>query len=88
MPSAPVAPVNDQFADLMKLQSSSSGPAEASPASQQAAMPAAIQQRTDVPQHPNIFPIQPQVSDTVTAQGQAFYMQPEEHGDFPENPGD
>jgi len=86
MPSAPVAPVNDQFADFMKLQSSSSNPAEASPASQQAAMPAAIQQRTEVPQQPNMFPVQPQILNTVPAQGQAFYMQPEEHGDFPENP--
>ncbi|XP_020632387.1 B-cell linker protein-like isoform X2 [Orbicella faveolata] len=86
MPSAPVAPVNDQFADFMKLQSSSSNPAEASPASQQAAMPAAIQQRTEVPQQPNMFPVQPQIPNTVPAQGQAFYMQPEEHGDFPENP--
>ena len=86
MPSAPVAPVNDQFADFMKLQSSSSSPAEASPASQQAAMPAAIQQRTDVPQQPNMFSVQPQIPNTAPAQGQAFYIQPEEHGDFPENP--
>lgn len=77
MPSAPAAPVNDQFADFMKLQSSSSNPAEASPA---------IQQRTEVPQQPNMFPVQPQILNTVPAQGQAFYMQPEEHGDFPENP--
>lgn len=85
-PSAPVAPVNDQFADFMKLQSSSSSPVEALPASQQAAMPAATQQRSDVPQQPNMFSMQPQVPNTVPGQGQAFYMQPEEHGDFPENP--
>lgn len=85
-PSAPVAPVNDQFADFMKLQSSSSSPLEASPASQQAAMPAAMQQRTDIPQEPNMFSVQSQIPNTVPAQSQAFYMHPEEHGNFPENP--
>ena len=49
-------------------------------------MPAAFQQRTEVPQQPNMFPAQPQIPNTVPAQGQAFFMQPEEHGDFPENP--
>ena len=85
-PSVSIAPVNDQFADFMKLQSSSSSPVEASPASQQAAMPAATQQRSDVPQQPNMFSMQPQVPNTFPGQSQAFYMQPEEHGDFPENP--
>ena len=78
--------MNDQFADFMKLQSSSSSPAEASFTSQQAAMPAAFQQRTEVPQQPNMFPAQPQIPNNGPAQGQAFFMQPEEHGDFPENP--
>ena len=84
-PSAPVAPVNDQFADFMKLQSSSSSPVEASPASQQDVMPAATQQRSDVPQPPNMFSMQPEVPNTVPGQNQAFYMQPV-HWDFPENP--
>ena len=86
MPSAPVAPVNDQFADFMKLQSSSSSSVEASPASQQAAIPAAMQQRSDVPQLPNMFPMQSQIPSNIPGQNQAYYMQPEEHGDFPENP--
>lgn len=85
-PSAPAAPVNDQFAEFMKLQSASSNPVEAAPTSQQTAMPAATQQRSDIAQQPNMFSMQPQVPNTVPAQGQAFYMQPEEDGDFPENP--
>ncbi|XP_022798655.1 uncharacterized protein LOC111336759 isoform X2 [Stylophora pistillata] len=86
IPSAPVAPSNDQFAEFMKLQASTGNAAEASPVSQQAAMPAAMQQRSDVPQQPSLFPAQPQLPNTVPSPSQAFYMQPEERGDFPENP--
>lgn len=86
IPSAPVAPSNDQFAEFMKLQASTGNAAEASPVSQQAAMPAAMQQRSDVPQQPSLFPAQAQLPNTVPSPSQAFYMQPEERGDFPENP--
>ena len=85
MPNAPVAPANDQFAEFMKMQSTSSN-LEAPPASQQAAMPAAVQQRSDIPQQASMFPMQSQTPNTVPGQGQAFYMQPEENGDFPESP--
>ncbi|RMX51209.1 hypothetical protein pdam_00004119 [Pocillopora damicornis] len=85
-PNAPEAPGNDQFAEFMKMQASTGNVAEASPISQQAAIPAAMQQRSDVPQQPNVFPAQVQLPNTVPGPSQAFYMQPEEHGDFPENP--
>ena len=85
-PGAPAVPANDQFAEFMKMQSASSNSMEAAPASQQTAVPAATQQRSDIPQLPNMFPMQPQAPNTVPGQGQAFYMQPEENGDFPESP--
>lgn len=85
-PNAPEAPGNDQFAEFMKMQASTGNVAEASPISQQAAIPGAMQQRSDVPQQPNLFPAQVQLPSTVRGPSQAFYMQPEEHGDFPENP--
>ncbi|XP_058964647.2 triadin-like isoform X3 [Pocillopora verrucosa] len=85
-PNAPEAPGNDQFAEFMKMQASTGNVAEASPISQQVAIPAAMQQRSDVPQQPNVFPAQAQLPNTVPGPSQAFYMQPEEHGDFPENP--
>lgn len=85
-PDAPVAPANDQFAEFMKMQSASSSNAEALPASQQEGMPAATPQRSDIPQQPNMFPMQSQTPNMVPGQGQAFYIQPEENGDFPENP--
>ena len=70
----------------MKMQSASSSNAEALPASQQEGMPAATPQRSDIPQQPNMFPMQSQTPNMVPGQGQAFYIQPEENGDFPENP--
>ena len=85
-PSAPEVPANDQFAEFMKMQSTSSNSMEAAPASQQTGVPAVTQQRSDIPQQQNMFPMRPQTLNMVPGLGQAYYMQPEEIGDFPENP--
>lgn len=87
-PNAPAVPVNDPFAEFMKMQSTSSNSLEAMPASQQAAMPAAVEQRSNIPQQPASMsvPIQPQITNTVPSQSQAFYVQPQENEDYPKNP--
>ncbi|XP_074618001.1 uncharacterized protein LOC141877048 isoform X1 [Acropora palmata] len=80
MPSAPAVPANDEFAAFMKMQSVSSNSMETTPVSQQTAVPAATQQRSDIPQppQPNVFPMQPQpqTENVVPGQGQAYYVQP------------
>lgn len=80
MPSAPAVPANDEFAAFMKMQSASSNSMETTPISQQTAVPAATQQRSDIPlpQQPNVFPMQPQpqAENVVPGQGQAYYVQP------------
>lgn len=80
-------PANDPFAEFMKMQSTSNS-LEALPASQQAAMPAAVEQRSNIPQQPASMsvPMQPQITNTVPSQSQAFYVQPQENEDFPKNP--
>ena len=87
-PNAPAVPVNDPFAEFMKMQSTSSNSLEAMSASQQAAMPAAVEQRSNIPQQPASMsvPMQPQITNTVPSQSQAFYVQPQENEDFPKNP--
>lgn len=87
-PNAPAVPANDPFAEFMKMQSTSSNSLEAMPASQQAAMPAAVEQRSNIPQQPASMsvPMQPQITNTVPSQSQAFYVQPQENEDFPKNP--
>lgn len=87
-PNAPALPANDPFAEFMKMQSTSSNSLEALPASQQAAMPAAIEQRSNIPQQPaSMFPMQPHlITNTVPSQSQAFYLQPQENEHFPKNP--
>lgn len=89
MPSAPAVPANDEFAAFMKMQSASSNSMETTPVSQQTAVPAATQQRSEIPQpqQPNMFPMQPQpqTANIVPGQGQAYYVQPEEIGAFPAN---
>ena len=87
-PNAPAVPANDPFAEFMKMQSTSSNSLEAMPASQQAAMPAAVEQRSNIPQQPASMsvPMQPQITNTVPSQSQAFYVQPQENEHFPKNP--
>ncbi|XP_073235106.1 uncharacterized protein [Porites lutea] len=87
-PNAPAVPANDPFAEFMKMQSTSGNSLEALPARQQAAMTAAVEQRSNIPQQPPSMsvPMQPQITNTVPSQSQAFYVQPQENEDFPKNP--
>ncbi|XP_068683573.1 uncharacterized protein [Montipora foliosa] len=88
--AAPAIPANDEFADFMKMQSASSNSMEMNPESQQTAVQEATHQRSDIPrpQQQSMFPIQPQASNIVPGQGQAYYVQPEGVRYLPENPRD